>query len=53
MAVFAGDSLWYDAVVSEVNPKGYEVTFAKFGNTETIAKTHVKAKVAALRPPLT
>ena len=45
MAIFAGDSLWYDAVVKGSDAKTYDVTFSKFGNSETVAKTHVKAKV--------
>ena len=45
MAIFSGDSLWYSAVVSNVGGSAYEVTFEKFGNTENVAKTHVKVKV--------
>jgi len=45
MAIFSGDSLWYDVVVKGSDTKGYDVTFSKFGNSETVAKTHVKQKV--------
>jgi len=45
MAIFSGDSLWYDATIGRVHDDGYDVTYDKFGNSERIQKTHAKAKI--------
>lgn len=45
MAIFSGDSLWYEATVGRVFDDGYDVTFDKFGNNDRMQKTHVKAKI--------
>jgi len=44
LAIFSGDSLWYETTIGRTLDDGYDVTFDKFGNSERVPKTHVKAK---------
>jgi len=44
LAIFSGDQLWYEVTIGRTLDDGYDVTFDKFGNSERVSKTHVKAK---------
>jgi len=44
MAIFSGDSLWYESTIGRELDDAYDVTFDKFGNSERVQKTHVKLK---------
>lgn len=44
MAIYSGDSLWYEATVLGTSREGYQVSYDKFDTEDSIPKTHVKAR---------